>query len=175
MFTVSLTIDDAIGAFAGFLSPLLQIEGVPIEIVRGQANKVPPPLGNFCQLTEMGQFEIETPSVRYDRDNGAAIFYNPCRLAIQVDLYGRRAGDFCRAILLIFRSEHTVSSLPSWLSPLYCSDGMQAALINSEMQYQDRWTFTAHFQFSPTISVPQSFAETLAINIFENVDTEISY
>ncbi len=175
MFTASITVDQVIDALANFLQPFLMIEGVPIEIIRAQSNRTPSPLGNFAVLTEMGQYELETPEINYSEINGSATVNNPTKVAIQLDLYGRKAGDFARAILSVFRSEYTVSQFPDGISSLYCSNALQAPFITGEMQYQDRWTFTIYLQYNATIVIPQDFPDELGINIFENVDTEINY
>jgi hypothetical protein len=169
MFTVSLTIDDVIDALANYIRPFVN----DITIIRAQVNRVPEPLGEFVLLTEMGQYEIETPTVTYDEGTSSSTVNNPSRIGVQVDIYGENSGDYCRAILSSFRTTYAYDNFPDGIKPLYCSDGRQMPLTNAEMQYQSRWTITAFMQYNPLVMLPQDFPDELETNLFVNVDTNI--
>jgi hypothetical protein len=46
---------------------------------------------------------------------------------------------------------------------------MQAALVNGEEQYEERWIVGANLQYNPVVSTPQQFADTLEATLI-NVD-----
>jgi hypothetical protein len=125
------------------------------------------PKSGFVELTELLQVPIETPTT-VDAAASASIT-GPTRIDIQVDFFGPAAGDQCKAINNVYRTAYAVAQFPVGIAPLYCSDGHQTSLINAEQQYESRWTLTASLQYNPTVSIPQQSANTLAVNILEDL------
>jgi len=164
----SILIDAIIDALAAYLVPF--VGGVPI--VRGQVNRVPMPQGAFVELTEILTVDLSVPYAGYDTVLGTAILHGPARIDIQVDFYGPVAGDYCKAAMTAFRTGWGFDAFPTDIKPLYMSDGAQSPLITGEQQYETRWTLTASMQYNPTVSVPQQFANALAVNI---VNVERAY
>jgi len=164
----SILIDTIIDALAAYLAPF--VGGVPI--VRGQVNRVPMPQGAFVELTEILTVDLSVPYAGYDTVLGTAILHGPARIDIQVDFYGTSAGDYCKAAKTAFRTGWGFDAFPTDIKPLYMSDGTQSPLTTGEQQYETRWTLTASMQYNPTVSVPQQFADALAVNI---VNVERAY
>jgi len=164
----SILIDTIIDALAAYLVPF--VGGVPI--VRGQVNRVPMPQGAFVELTEILTVDLSVPYAGYDTVLGTAILHGPARIDIQVDFYGAAAGDYCKAAKTAFRTGWGFDAFPTDIKPLYMSDGAQSPLTTGEQQYETRWTLTASMQYNPTVSVPQQFADALAVNI---VNVERAY
>lgn len=157
MYGVSITVDNVIDALANFMQPFCPGS----EIVRAQVNRVPMPTGPCVVLTELLQVDLETPVVDYVPTQDLANIKGPARVDIQVDFYGPSAGDQCKAVKGVFRTEYAAGQFSDGIKPLYCSDGVQSPLVTGEQQWESRWTLTASMQYNPTVTVPQDFADTL--------------
>jgi len=166
MYTTSITIDSVIDALGSLLKPF--VGGA--EIVRGQANKVPLPKEKCVVLTELGQYDLETPTViDYAAINQTSLL-TPKRIDVQIDFYGKSAGDWCTAVKNVYRSHYATSQLPPYIQPLYCSDGMQSPLVTGEQQYERRWILTASLQYNPKVVVPQEYADEAYPKTVNSVD-----
>lgn len=153
---IDITIDDVIEVIAGSLSLLIDD-----EIIRANINRVPPPLDSFILLTEIGIYDLSTPKIELNRNNNSSNISTNTRIDIQIDFYGPRAGDKCKAIKTFIRSSYGYNSMPYNINPLFCSDGIQSPLISGEQQYVTRWILTASFQYNPSIDVPQYYSESI--------------
>lgn len=162
-YVPSIVVDTIIEALGSFLTPF--VSGCPV--VRGQQNRVPPPVDSFVLLTELLQVPLETSSVVTEPTQ--VTITGPTRIDIQVDFYGPSAADQCRAVATVYRTPYAPPQFPTGIAPLYCSDGQQTAAVMGEQQYEDRWTLTASLQYNPAITLPQQSANTLAMNILEDL------
>lgn len=167
--SVSIIQDDLTTALRGFLLSIVDTQTVEL----GQQNRTPmPTVDNFVIMTPLGQVGLSTNRVNYD-DNG--VFGEgkqqsqrstqwPC----QIDCYGERASEFASIIGTLVRSDYACD----WfrengpvLSPLYCSDPKQTAMINGEQQYEDRWTLDFIGQYNPVVSTPLDFMDNITVGI----------
>ena len=166
-YIISITIDNVIDALDAFITPF--IGGA--TVFRAQANRVAMPEAPCVKLTEVLSVDLETPTSTYnpDPDNSIQSIIAPKRIDIQIDFYGENAGDLCAAVKSVYRTEYATQQFPDGIKPLYCSDGIEAPLITGEEQYERRWTITASLQYNPAISAPQQFADSAALNIFEDL------
>jgi hypothetical protein len=169
MFTVSLTVDNVIDALANYIKPFI----ANIPTIRAQVNRVSYPLGEFALLTEVTQTEIETPTLIYNATDSKITVNNPSKIGVQIDLYGERSGDFCRAILSAFRSIYCYDNFPEGIKPLYPSNARQMPLNDAEEQYVSRWMIVIYMQYNPLVELPQDFPDELEMNLIVNVDTTI--
>lgn len=163
-YLVSIAVDAVIDSLVGFIQPFVGAA----QIVRAQVNRVSMPHDPFVLLTEIMQVDLETPTVS-GVANAQVNILGPKRIDIQVDFYGPAAGDQCAAVKTVFRTAYTCAQFPAGIAPLYCSDGHQGPLINSEQQYESRWTLTASLQYNPLVYLPQQSADVLALNIVEDL------
>lgn len=148
--TASISIDNVIAALADFLDPLMP---TGTQIVRAQVNRVPMPAAPCIVLTEIGQFDLSTTLSKFTLDAGAD-YARSTRIDVQCDLYGEQAGEMCIIAKTLLRSMYGPENFPDGITPLYCSDGIQAPLITGEEQYEARWTMTLSMQYNPIINVP---------------------
>lgn len=166
MYTVSITLDNVIDALADFLQPFCG----QAEIIRAQVNRVNMPKNEFVVLTELLQVELETPTQSLDDLTGNAKFKNSVRLDIQVDFYGANAGDYCRAVANVLRTDYACSQFAAGIKPLYASDGVQSPLIDGEQQWHSRWMLTISLQYNPELTITAQSAAALAYTINKAVD-----
>jgi hypothetical protein len=164
-YQVSIAVDAVITALGAFLQPFVG----SAQIVRGQTNRVPPPLDSYVLLTELHQQDLETSTVRNDPANSQIVITGPAQINIQVDFYGPSSGDQCKAVKTVYRTPYAPAQFPDGIKPLYCSDGIQAPLTTAEQQYEARWTITASLQYNPVVTIPQQSAKYLAVNILEDI------
>lgn len=167
-YAPSILIDAVIEALAAFVQPFV---GSGTPIIRGQQNRVPPPITAFVKLQELLQSPLGTPVFTQDSnpDNQYASIQTAIRIDVQIDFYGPSAGDWSTAIETVFRSLYAPSQFPDGMTSLYCSDGHLVPLVTGEEQYENRWALTATLEYNPSVTVPQQSATALAVNIFEDI------
>ncbi len=144
---------------------------VGCEVIRAQTNRVAMPLGDFIALTPLAQTPLETNTDTYT-DTTKSI-ERPTRLDIQIDCYGALASDRATAISTLLRDSYAVDQfalLGYDVTPLYATDAHQMPLVDGEEQYEERWTFEAHLQTNPIITVAEETANTITPPTFTNVN-----
>ncbi len=145
------------------------IQGV--EVVQGLGNNVPMPADAFIALTAVAQARLRTNVSTYDTIGNTRTVEQGTSYSIQVDCYGPMSSDQATTICAMWRDEYAFDMLKQYgCTPLYTSDPTQAALVNGEENYEQRWTLTAVLQFNPSITVPQQFADALQVG-FATADT----
>lgn len=162
-FVPDIIVDTVIGALGSFIQNF--VGAAPI--VRGQTNRTAMPVSGFVELTELLQVDLETPTT-VEAEASASIT-GPTRIDVQVDFFGSSAGDWSKAVKGVYRTPYAVAQFPPGIAPLFCSDGRQTSLISAEQQYESRWTLTASLQYNPTVIIPLQSANTLALNILEDI------
>ena len=165
-YVASILIDSVFDALGTFIQPFVGTT----QVIRAQVNRVAMPAGSFVELTEIGSCDLEVPRTWYDHTYLERNIIGPKRLMIQADFYGESAGDWCAAIKTVWRTPYCVAQFPTGIAPLYCDDGHEVPLITGEEQYLRRWTLTMNLQYNPVIVVPLQSADTLKMNIVDNVD-----
>ena len=156
-YTINHSIDDAIDALAAFVRPFVP-NG---EMTRAQQNRVSlvPAIG--VVFTELLTVDLETPTLKFA--NGEYTISTPKRLDVQLDFYGELADDQCNAVKTAYRTFWSTDQFPSWIKPMYCSDGVQAPFISGESQYYNRWTLTVSLHFNANLTVPQDSANQISM------------
>lgn len=153
-----MTPDQAVVAVANFLRPLMP---VATTIVQGQANAVPAPKPPSIVITPVGKPQYTTTRVT----SGGSLsqidtYLQPVILQLQLDFYGKDAGNMSGVANTMLRSGYAVENFPSGVAPLYCSDAIQSPLITGEKQYEARWIITLSLQYNASVTVGQeSFIE----------------
>ena len=178
MYAPSIGIDDVISALIAFLQPFVGnasggtvTPNVPTPIIRGQANRVPPPVPAFVVVTEIHRANLDTPVFINSADPNIqqATVTNSKQIDIQIDFYGVDSANWSAAVETVFRSPYAPDQFPTGMAPLFCSDAQQAPLITGEEQYENRWVLTASLEYNPDVTVPQQSATELRTTIFEDL------
>lgn len=141
-----------------------------VEVFKGQANRVPEPMGvNFIVMTPTGRLRLSTNVVTWDRSNpnvATLQHAHDTQFEVQLDIHGPGGSDIAGLIATLIRDGWGCDQLdPSVVQPLYATDGHQAPFVNAEQQWENRWTMTAAFQIVPIVSTDQQFAVTLTPTI----------
>lgn len=161
--TIAPTEDQAMTAIRAFL---LLIVPIGVEVFKGQANRVPEPMGtNFVVMTPTGRLRLSTNVVTWDeaKPNVDRLQHtHDVQFEVQLDIHGPQGSDIGGLIAMLIRDEYACEQLdPEVIQPLYATDGHQMPFVNGEQQWENRWTMTAAFQISPIVSTDQQFAVTL--------------
>jgi hypothetical protein len=165
-YVPSIALDSVFDALGAFIQPFVGAA----QVIRAQVNRVAMPVGSFVELTEIASSDLEVPRSTYDGVNFQSDIIGPKRIMIQADFYGASAGDWCAAVKTVWRTPYAVAQFPIGIAPLYCDDGHEAPLITGEEQYERRWALTMSLQYNPLVRVPQQAADTLKMNIVDDVD-----
>ena len=132
-------------------------------VVQGQSNRVSPPKGNVIYITAVSQKRLATDETEYSDPYplaGSQTMQMAMQYGVQIDCYGESSNDNAETISTVFRSEYGCS-LFTVVQPLYADDAIQIPLISGEQQFIERWLINAIFQYNPSFSTDQQFADTL--------------
>lgn len=154
------TVNQAIVAIGAFLQPFMP---AGCQIIRGQANQVPPPKSPFVVLTPIGMPQYTTTRMRAEENQ--MVYDMPTKLNIQMDFYGMHGGESAKIAVTLFRSMATDGAFPDGIFPLFCTDGVQFPLTNAEKQYEDRWSTTLTLQYNAPVAISTPSFNTVG-NVF---------
>lgn len=168
---VSITLQDV---YTKLRVLVLSVVPAGVKCVQGLANRtsMPAPTPGFVAMTASLAKALRTPIETWDRTNSnpsAIIIEQGTQLRVQLDCYGAASADWAVMLLAALRSSYSVGLLAP-IAPLYADDPIQAALVNGEEQYEERWIVGANVQYNPLISTPMQFANQAEVDLI-NVDT----
>ena len=151
MTTVALVIK----AVGDFLKPIMPAN---ISIAKGQQNNVPMMPAPLLVMTPIGMPQYPTTRMSLDSTAGKMAYDMPKILKLQMDFYGKDAGEMSNRAATMLRSLYASEQFPEGIFPLYCDDAIQSPLTTAEKQYEDRWTTTLSLQYnSPVLINQESF------------------
>ena len=171
---ISITDDDVFTALRAFVMDVLP--GIGDDNVRqGQQNGVPMPPGpDFVLMIPADRAALATtvrdytPPVDPIPAAGTRETTRSTQVGAMMNFYGPNATDNAQIFNQLFRDLYGCDFLrPYGVQPLWCDDGRQLPLVDSEKQYETRWMIRALMQINPTISTSQEFADTLDLTIVE--------
>lgn len=169
--TVSITQEDV---YTRLRALVIDVVPAGTEVVQGLGNRVamPDEPNGFVAMTANLLTPHRTPVETWDRDNpdpNAIAIEQGTLIRVQLDCYGPLSGNWAVMLAAIFRTDYGVRLLGPDVTPLYVDDPTQAALVNGEEQYEERWIVGARLQYNPVIMTAMEFADTLEVDII-NVD-----
>lgn len=169
MLQISLTTEDV---YTKIRELLINILPFGVEVVQGIGNGVPMPAGGegFVAMTANLLSPHRTPQTSWDISNpspGAIAIEQGTVIRLQLDCYGPQSGDWAIMLCAILRDEYGAKFIGPHVFPLYADDPIQAALVNGEEQYEQRWIVGARLQYNPVITTPMQFADRLNVNLIE--------
>jgi hypothetical protein len=144
---------------------LLGVLPLGIEVVRGQNNRTPEPLGpDFIVMTPTLRGRLSTNVSTYQQTAGTRRVLAPTQLTIQLDVHGPNGADNAQVVSTLLRDFAACTAFKAAgidAVPLYAGDPRQIPFINGEAQFEDRWIVDAVLQVNPAATVPQDFAAKL--------------
>lgn len=168
--TVDISLDDLYTDVGNFLVTQLGLDNA--HVVQEFNNRVAMPVGPFVGMRLTAQKRLRTNEDSWDTTITDPTVYareQGTQVRLQLDCYGPISGDWGLILSTLLRSDLGCTSLAPTCQPLYADDPVRAPLTDGEEQYEDRWIVSAFLQYNPTVSTPQDFADTLAVDLI-NVD-----
>lgn len=149
----------------------------PVPVIQGLVNRaaMPPPSPGFVCMTATLLTQHRTPVESWDiqaLDPSAIEIEQGQLVRIQLDCYGALSADWATILAAILRTDYACRVFSEGgldAAPLYAERPMQAALVDGEQQYEERWIVGANLQYNPVVSTPMQFADTLEATLI-NVD-----
>lgn len=150
---------------------------VDCPVIRAQGNRAAMPDSDFIAMTPLTQLPLSTNVRRYrdDDERSDATVTRATEWVAQIDCYGKASGNRAALLAMLLRDAEACDffkTVDTNLQPLFASDARQTPLINGEQQYEQRWTFEAHFQINPAATLPQDFARALSVGL---INVDVSY
>lgn len=146
---------------------------VGVMVTQGLGNRVPMPpvLPGFVCMTATLLNPHRTPETSWDQvglDPTAIVIEQGMLVRIQLDCYGADSADWAVMLAATMRTDYACTALAP-VAPLYCDNPIQAALVNGEEQFEERWIVGANLQYNPVITTPMQFAAEAVVSTI-NVD-----
>jgi hypothetical protein len=165
MTALSIIDDDVFTALAALINDVLPALGV-VNVQQGQQNRTPMPPGpNFAIMTPADRVQLSANARDYDTSTGKRLIGRSVQVGVAVNFYGANATDNGQIFSQLFRDPYGCDFLrPFHVQPLWCDDGRQMPLTDSEKQYATRWMIHTWLQINPTVSTSQAFADTVTVN-----------
>lgn len=167
-FLVNLTELDLYTALRAFL--LGTVDG---DVIVGQDNQVAMPTGTFACMTTLRVMGLSTNKVVWDSVNNLEANSRSTEWVCQIDFYSDDTGpavnnawSFAQLARTSYAFDFFVAR-PGQIQTLYATDPINTTMINSEAQYQERYTLEFHAQFNPVVTTPLAFADTLTVGLIE--------
>lgn len=176
--TLSLTESQTLQALGQFLVAVLP---TGTEVVVGQDNRVASPQSaNYAVMTPILRTRLATNLTTY---TDGFLTSGPqtradtqaTQVTIQVDTFGPLSGDHAQLIQTMFRSDWGVDQFATSgfdVTPLYTSEPRQMKFWDESSQVQQRWTTDMVCQCNPIVTVPQDFADQVAVGV---ISVDVSY
>lgn len=165
--TITPSEDDVNAVLRAFL---LDILPAPIEVVRGQDNRVPQPkIDNYVVFWPLRMPRLSTNLEALDQVTGTQqTWTEAAELVVQIDVHGSSAFSNAGIISTLLRSSYGVEffkSLSDVVAPLHADEPRQMPFITAEQQYEDRWIVEAHLQVNFTTTATAQSANTLTLDV----------
>lgn len=136
------------------------------EVIRGQVNRVPQPLGDYVTMVTLRRARLDTNIDIYT--DTSVLMLQPTEHTVQLDVHGPNAGDNAQIIVTTMKDEAGCSAFAATgfdVMPLYASDARQMAFPTGENQFEDRWVIDLVLQVNPVVTLPQQSATTAVTGI----------
>jgi len=173
--TVSPVIQDVFLVLQPFIASHTGLD--PSLVIQGLPNRTAMPLASpgFVAMTVLRQMRLRTNLDNYDTTNPAPTSISieqGIELDVQIDCYGASSGDWAAILTTILRDDVGCQALAPTCQPLYCDDARMIQLIDSEDQYELRFSFSACLQYNPVVTIPMKFADTLTADL---INVQVTY
>jgi antitoxin component of MazEF toxin-antitoxin module len=174
-FAISPNLQQAYAALSSFIITVLGVSN--LNTVQGLGNRVSMPGEGFILIQAVKRHRLATNLHTYDETDPSpttAAITESIEITMQIDCYGAQssaevigAEDWANILSATLRDEYGCTALAPTLSPLYADDATMIPLTNAEEQYEERWMVEAHFEFDPTTTIPQQYANTLKLKMWD--------
>lgn len=161
---------------AALRTVLLSLIGSGTEVIEGEINRVPEPVGpDFVVMIPISRERLSTNVDTYADIPSAGVkrIAMPTAVTVQIDIHGPDSADNAAIIAAVFRDETACDGLALSgfdLAPLYTSEPRQTPFINAEQQVEFRWAIDLTLQVNPVVTIVQDFADEIVFGLIE-VDT----
>lgn len=146
----------------------LSLLATGVEVVRGRVNGVPMPTGAFAML---GSARIKPWRTNVDTVAGEIKTISiGAEMVFQCDVYGVGAADNAAMLAFAFRDDYPGQFMPAGADAMYATEPLQIPFVDSESNYEDRWTFDLTVGYNPTLTIDQQSALSVDI-VLQEVDT----
>ena len=139
-----------------------------VEVVAGQDNRVPEPIGpDFVVFWPIRRRRIET-NVDSQPDADTKTALQPTEVTFQLDVHGPESADHAQIISTLFRDEYAVNAFAASgidVAPLHADDPRQIPFINQENQFENRWVVEALLQANQVVTVSQDSANVVEVDV----------
>ena len=142
-----------------------------VEVIQGEGNRVPTPLGEFIVIQAISQTRLTNDNINKYSDpfplDGSKLITSKIQYAVQIDCFGANSSNNANKIVALLRDDFGISLLQC----LYCSEPTQAPLTSGEETYIQRWMITAEMQVNFDIGIKQEFFDKAGTIDLIEVDT----
>jgi hypothetical protein len=173
-FAISPTLQQVYAALIPFIMTVTGLSAS--QVVQGLPNRAAMPLPGFISVQALFRHRLRTNVHSYPTigEPTTVAIEEGVELTVQIDCYGPQttaevegAEDWATILSTTLRDEYGCTALAPILQPLYADDARMIPLVAGEQQYEERWSVDAHFQYDPQTTVPQQYADALALGLID--------
>lgn len=167
--------DQLYAAMLTFLAGVLPA-GVPV--IRGLPNRaaMPAPVPGFVLMQALFQSRLSMPVDTFVTGGNTppttATITQPIEVPFQIDCYGPSSGSWAATISTVFEDFYGFNALGPNCEPLYANEARMMPLIDEELAYEERWSLSAHLQWTPVATIQQQYAGSIDLTL---VDVQVQY
>jgi hypothetical protein len=161
--TINIVETDLLAALRSFI--LVSTGFAQDHVIRGRVNGVPMPVGPFVVIASSRVTPWRTNIEYFDAPNNAIDLNAGMQATFQCDCYGAGSMDTAIKLSVALRSAYAQQFFPAGTASMFASDPLQLTFVNSEEQYEERWSFDAVLAYNPTIEVPQDYFASVDIGL----------
>jgi hypothetical protein len=152
----------------GSITPGMPVLGpgvAPLTLVVAQLSGTPGGVGTYSvNISQTIASEVMS--------GGTTIVTTSYIETMQIDFHSAdySASALAQTVATLFRDTYAVNffaNLPSPqnnVTPLYCEDAIRIPFINDQNQYERRWTLDVKLQVDQTVSVPQTYDDSVVVS-----------
>lgn len=174
--TVSITLGQLYTVLGNFFQSIVGIDpntSVLVPVIVGNPNEVSMPNTPFMLMKAQVQTRLRTNVHTYTSDQQQTTELG-AKVKVTLHCYGPHAESWSTMITTLWRDYYGCTFLansqsPPLCQPLFSDDPMQAALVNGEEMYEDRYITDLYLQYNPITTVAQESATALSVTVI-NVD-----
>lgn len=162
------THDQVYQAMEAFLTGVVPA-GVPV--IRGLPNRVPMPPNppGFVVMQGLFQSRLTMPVDTFVTTGTSpptqSSIAQDIELTFQIDVYGSEAATTASVISTAFEDDYGFRALGPNCEPLYCNEARMIPLVDSEEQYEERYSLTAVLMYTPVVTPTQQYADALDLTM----------
>lgn len=169
--TLTPTEDQTFDALFRWVTKVLDMPYDTLQVIKGFQNLTATPTGSYIVISPGLMQRQDFGRKVYDRDNSQVIVGAHNTYSYQVDCYGPAGPTWASILAAAWCTMWGVDNmLPPVLTPLYADAPQQLNIVNSEVQFEQRFMIRLFGQVNQDVGLPQDFFDDIELDSIVTAD-----